>query len=522
MVNVRLSAMATGFVSAVTGRPPAPRMVTRSSGRRGSPQRDEDRGSSSQRDRSRSPRRNNGTTTLSALELLNARQPPVFAPEMVADGPGRNGGNERGPPGFHGEGRISRGTVDPSEPGENAPARQAPTVQAQDRNDGGPAQADRENRESARADRNPRDSVRADRERDSARANRERDPARGPRQNLDPARADRRPDSANRRANQGEQQDPRNQAAGISEIAEIIARLDPASQHNLRRIFPETAGDRGIARSSASTGRRAAENNSARYTDINIGAAADNNDAIRHAIGLLAALQRGNNGDPAAAADPVRPAAPAAPRSRAPLPLDPEGVDDGDHTNFENLDEGNPARPKAPAPLNLAPIPPARPQLRSSLVKSDGIRTQLFSFERIQAIARHAFSILPSQGVEQLADYLQQIIDEAEEKIHFLFTADQRGFEVANMALKIKYGEVVEDKNVKAATQIVAASKKRPHMPATSTRPNPAPRNRGQGERHWTWRRDGDGRCFYCREPGHGIADCPQRGQGANQPAKIV
>ncbi|CAI5469632.1 unnamed protein product [Closterium sp. Yama58-4] len=138
----------------------------------------------------------------------------------------------------------------------------------------------------------------------------------------------------------GEQQDPRNPAAGISEIAEIIARLDPASQHNLRRIFTETAGDRGIARSSASTGRRAAENNSARYTDINIGAAADNNDAIRHAIGLLAALQRGNNGDPAAAADPVRPAAPAAPRSRAPPPpLDLEGVDDGDHTNLENLDE---------------------------------------------------------------------------------------------------------------------------------------------------------------------------------------
>ncbi|CAI5475453.1 unnamed protein product [Closterium sp. Yama58-4] len=527
--NVRLSAMASGFVSAAAGRPPAPRMVTQSSGRRASPQREEDGASSSHRERSRSPR-NGGNAAVTALELLNsARQPSVRASGVIADGTIRNGGNDRGPTGFHGEGRAPRATSEQLEHGENAPARPATAAQAQDRNDRGPAPADRNHRESARADRNQRDSARADRDRDSARAERERDSARADhenlrteRQNRDQARDDRRPDSANRRANQGEQQDPRNQQ-GIVEIADIIARLDPASQQHLRRIFAETAGERVTARSSASTERRTAEINSARYTQVNIGAEANNNEAIRHALGLLAALQRNNAGDPAPAPENSRPAAATAPRPRAPPPLNHERNDDDDRANAENLDEGNTVRLKLnPAPINLAPIPPARPQLRSSLVKSDGIRTQLFSFERIQAIAQHAISILPSHGGEQLGEYLQQIVDEAEEKIHLLFTADQRGFEVANMTLKIKYGEVVEDKNVKAATQIVAASKKRPHRSTTSSRPNPAPRNRGQGERHWTWRRDGDGRCFYCQEPGHGIADCPQRGQGANQPSKIV
>ncbi|GJP77966.1 hypothetical protein CLOP_g8286 [Closterium sp. NIES-67] len=504
--------MVSGLISAASGRPPAPRVNTRSGGRRGSPVREGDRNSSSQhRERSRSPRPGGGNGAVTALDLLSgARQDPVQHVENTAGDADRNTSRNRDfPPGFQGERRNEQNRVDTNPTAENAPSRPPPT----ERNHDGPAREDHNH------------------DRDTARAGRhhERDlnaPApqiRQDRQDRDRDRADRRTDFAPAAVNP--RGIPQISTPGVAEIAEMIARLDPAAQRNLQRIFTGAAGERVTARSTASTAPHSAEHNSARYTDNNVNAGT-NNEAIHHVLGLLAALQRGNGADPAPPPEPARVAATVAPRSRLPAPA-PEPVDDemDEEAPHATLDEGNAARPKsASASLTLAPIPPARPQLRSSLVKSDGIRTQLFSFERIQAIARHAISVLPLDGGEQAADYLQQIVEEAEEKIHFLFTADQRGFEVANMALKIKYGEVVEDKNVKAASQIVAASKKRPTRPTHPTsRPEPPLRPRGQGERLWnTWRRDGDGRCFYCREPGHGMANCPQRGQGANRPAKIV
>ncbi|GJP55108.1 hypothetical protein CLOM_g14095 [Closterium sp. NIES-68] len=437
--------MVSGLISAASGRPPAPRVNTRSGGRRGSPVREGDRNSSSQhRERSRSPHRGGGNGAVTALDLLSgARQDPVQHVENAAGDADRNTSRNRDfPPGFQGERRNEQNRVDTNPIAENAPSRPPPT----ERNHDGPAREDHNHdRDPARAGRHherdlnaPAPQIRQDRE------DRDRD------------RADRRTDFPPAAVNP--RGIPQISTPGAAEIVEMIARLDPAAQRNLQRIFTGAAGERVTARSTASTAPHSAEHNSARYTDNNVNAAT-NNEAIHHVLGLLAALQRGNGADPAPPPEPARVAATVAPRSRLPAPA-PEPVDDemDEEAPHATLDEGNAARPKsASASLTLA-------------------------------------------------------------------HPDQRGFEVANMALKIKYGEVVEDKNVKAASQIVAASKKRPTRPTHPTsRPEPPLRPRGQGERLWnTWRRDGDGRCFYCREPGHGMANCPQRGQGANRPAKIV
>ncbi|CAI5459141.1 unnamed protein product [Closterium sp. Yama58-4] len=63
--------MASGFVSAINGRPPPARINTRSSSRRGSPRRDDDRIFTSGRDRSRSPR-NESRGGVTALDLIGA------------------------------------------------------------------------------------------------------------------------------------------------------------------------------------------------------------------------------------------------------------------------------------------------------------------------------------------------------------------------------------------------------------------------------------------------------------------
>ncbi|GJP56073.1 hypothetical protein CLOM_g15137 [Closterium sp. NIES-68] len=88
----------------------------------------------------------------------------------------------------------------------------------------------------------------------------------------------------------------------------MIARLDPAAQRNLQRIFTGAASERVTARSTASTAPHSAEHNSARYTDNNVNAGT-NNEAIHHVLGLLAALQRGNGADPAPPPEPARVAA---------------------------------------------------------------------------------------------------------------------------------------------------------------------------------------------------------------------
>ncbi|CAI7786387.1 unnamed protein product [Closterium sp. NIES-54] len=302
-------------------------------------------------------------------------------------------------------------------------------------------------------------------------------------------------------------------AAARLDFAAILESLDNTAQANLLQILAQLSGApaRRVMEHPAppsAANARATPSRSDRMERRNFSNPAHNVDALHQMTELLATLQRNHTNGRPAHPENLRPAT-----RHVEAPEAATDEEEGERGIFEEIDEGNGPcpLPHAPTPHSssaLVPIPPARPHLRSALVKSNGVRTQMFGFERIQIIARHALSALPSEGSEQAALYLKEIEQEAEEKILFLFTADQRGFDMANVALKIKYGEVVEDKTVKSAAQIVAAMKKsRPDRTTSYTqRYNQNNRGRGNGERSWNkWRRDGDGRCFICREPGHGL-----------------
>ncbi|CAI7911365.1 unnamed protein product [Closterium sp. NIES-54] len=328
------------------------------------------------------------TGTVSALELLNGTR-QAHAPNPQNVGAAADGAHDL-PPGFRGE-RQSAGDRNNNPTSGNArPAgspvhvENAPRATPLDldfvranRNEnlelGRDRNLDRENRELGRdrnldrENREPGSSSNLDREirepgrnhnlnrhpplaRDSGRAargeNREegRDQnldqnAQAPRRNpLDPRREDRREDSGARRTNQRPPPDARVSNSGAAGFAEILARLDPDAQRMLQRIFTGGAtGERAIARSTASTANRSAENNSARYTSNGI--PTGNNDAIHHVIGLLSALQRGNHGELAPPPDHVRPPATTATRARPPPPADEHDGDDADADPLAEIQE---------------------------------------------------------------------------------------------------------------------------------------------------------------------------------------
>ncbi|CAI5484831.1 unnamed protein product [Closterium sp. Yama58-4] len=137
---------------------------------------------------------------------------------------------------------------------------------------------------------------------------------------------------------------------------------------------------------------------------------ANNDNIIQQAMALLTALQQGAANRRTPPPEPNRPAGQSARAPNQPPPMAPDVNDNPPAALVDSDDEGN-HRARIAVPSNaataLAPIPPARPQLRSALVKSDGIRTQVFSFERIELIARHTLAALFAsvEGHEQIATY---------------------------------------------------------------------------------------------------------------------
>ncbi|CAI7754586.1 unnamed protein product [Closterium sp. NIES-53] len=184
-------------------------------------------------------------------------------------------------------------------------------------------------------------------------------------------------------------------AATRPDFAAILESLDNTAQANLLQILEQLSGaparrvmERPTSPSAANA--RATPSRSDRMERRNVSNPAHNVDALHQMTELLATLQRNHaNGRPAHPEN-LRPAT-----RHVEAPEAATDEEEGERGIFGENNEGNGPRPlpHAPTPHSssaLVPIPPARPHLQSALVKSDGVRTQMFGFERIQIIARHA------------------------------------------------------------------------------------------------------------------------------------